>query len=271
MNYDLSGWPEIDVTRVRASFAEVPLAAYPELADYTRAGIHEGLLGQGGLFFASDMAKRLTLRPGMRVLDLGCGAGATSLFLGRKYGVKVYAVDERDPAPLAKLALERGVGANVIPIQADSRKLPFEAEFFDAVFCMNSFFYYGTDDLYPLYLLGFLKAGGEIVIGSPCYREEMTKDIPEEFLLEFPACLAVHSPPWWREHFAKTRHATVLHSALHPRGVEFWDDRIRFLLDSQRPADMEPWMRDMLYAMIRMRNRDADGFVSHFMLHARKA
>jgi len=28
MNYDLSGWPQLDVAQVRASFAEVPLAAY---------------------------------------------------------------------------------------------------------------------------------------------------------------------------------------------------------------------------------------------------
>lgn len=27
----------------------------------------------------------------------------------------------------------------------------------------------------------------------------------------------------------------------------------------------------MVYAMIRMLNRDADGFVSHFMLHARRS
>ena len=135
---------------------------------------------------------------------------------------------------------------------------------------MNSFFYFGTDDLYPPYLLSLLKPGGELVIGSPCYREELSPDTPEEFLLEFPDCLAVHSPDWWRNHFEKTRQAEVLHSALHPHGAAFWRDRVRFLLETIRSSDMEPWMRDIFHAMIRMLNRDHDGFVSHFMLHARK-
>ena len=57
---------------------------------------------------------------------------------------------------------------------------------------------------------------------------------------------------------------------LHPLGREFWEDRVRFLLESQRPAEMTPAMRDMVYAMIRMLLRDTEGFVSHFMLHAKK-
>ncbi len=157
-----------------------------------------------------------------------------------------------------------------MPLRADARNLPFAAGFFDAVFSMNSFFYHGTDDLYPSYLLGFLRGGGEIVIGSPCYREELTGDVPEEFLIEFPACLAVHSPDWWRKHFENTRQVEVVRSELHPRGVEFWADRVRFLLEEQPPRDMPAWKRAMIHAMIRLLNRDHDGFVSHYMLYARR-
>ncbi len=135
---------------------------------------------------------------------------------------------------------------------------------------MNAFFYFGTDDLYPPYLLRFLKTQGELVIGSPCYKEEITADTPDEFLIEFPDCLAVHSPEWWRHHLTKTREVEVLHSALHPLGIEFWEDRMRFLLEAQHPTDMEPWMLHMIYETTRMLNRDEDGFVSHFMLHAKK-
>ena len=270
MVFDLSCWPEADLTQVRTAFPEVPLAAYPELAAYDRAAINAGLAGQGGLFFAWDMAKLLSLKPGQRVLDLGCGEGMTSIFLAKEFGVAVYAVDEEVPDSLAQRAAAAGVGNLVTPVRADARKLGFEAGFFDAIFVMNSLFYFGTDDLYPSYLLGFLRAGGEVVIGSPCYRDELAADTPEEFMLEFPACLAVHSPQWWRRHFEKTREAVVTHSALHSRGVEFWTDRVRFLLEEQRPVEMRPSRREMVYAIIRMLNRDQDGFVSHFMLHARK-
>ena len=270
MKYDLSAWPEVDLRRVRSSFREVPLAAYPELASYGRAGIHEELAGQGGLFLACDMAKLLRLQPGMRVLDLACGAGTTSIYLAKNFGVRVYAVDEDLPGSLPRRAAAAGVGDLVIPILGDARKLPFSLEFFDVVFSMNAFFCFGTDDLYPPYLLGFLKEGGELVIGSPCYRDELKADSPEEFLLEFPACLAAHSPGWWGSHFAKTKEADVLHSELHPRGAEFWEDRVRFLLEAQRPTEMSVSRRNMVYEIIRMLNRDEDGFVSHFLLHAKK-
>jgi len=270
VQYDLTNWPSIDIAKVRAAFPEVPLEAYPELAKYGRAGVHEGLAGQGGLFLAADMARLLKLRPNARVLDLGCGAATTSLFLAREFGVTVYAVDATLPTDVMNRAAKAGVEQQIIPIRADAKNLPFSADFFDAVFSMNAFFYFGTDDLYPHYLLQFLKPGGELVIGCPCYREEIPANMPPELLIEFPACLAVHSPGWWRHHFEKSGIATVRRSELHPRGIEFWEDRVRFLLEEQDAREMPSWKQSMIFNMIRMLNCDTDGFVSHFMLYAQK-
>ncbi len=110
------------------------------------------------------------------------------------------------------------------------------------------------------------KTGSEIVIGDPCHREEPSPDMPEEFLLEFPACLAVHSPPWWRQHFEKTGLAAVALSSRHGRGWEFWEDRVTYPLEKQPPEEMNSSRREMVHQMIRMLNRDVDEFVSHFML-----
>jgi SAM-dependent methyltransferase len=270
MKCDLTNWPAIDVANACRSLRQIPLAAYPELAKYGRAEIHESLQGQGGLFLAADMARMLSLRKEMCVLDLACGAGVSSIYLAEAFGVTVYAVDEVLPAFAAQRAAEIGIADRLVALVADARDLPFCPEFFDAVFCMNSLFYFGTDDLYPLHLLRFVKPGGEIVIGSPCYRDELSEDTPEEFYLEFPACLAVHSPGWWGRHFEKTEAVDVLHCALHPKGVEFWEDRVHYLIEEEHPKVMPPWKRNMTHAMLRMLNRDADGFVSHFMLHAKK-
>lgn len=270
MKLDLANWPQVDPDALRAAFREVSSAGYPELAGWKRAEIHEGLQGQGGLFLASSMAGLLDLRPGKRVLDLACGRGMTSLFLAKTFGVEVVAVDELLPDGLAELAAARGLGGLVHAVAADARRLPFEPEVFDAVFCMNSLFYFGTDDLYPPYLADFLKPGGEVVVGSPCYREELTGDEPEPFLMEFPACLAVHSPGWWATHFSKNRRFEVLHSELHPDGALFWEDRVRFLLEEKPLAECPPWRQAMVFDMIRMLNCDHDGFVSHFVMHARK-
>ena len=45
-------------------------------------------MGPHPLWLLEDLAADLDLRPGMRVLDLGSGLGATSVFLAREYGVR---------------------------------------------------------------------------------------------------------------------------------------------------------------------------------------
>ncbi|HWJ63474.1 MAG TPA: class I SAM-dependent methyltransferase, partial [Acidimicrobiales bacterium] len=54
----------------------------------------------------------------------------------------------------------------VFPIHADARALPFAAGFFDAIVSIDSFVYYGTDDLYASYLARFVEPGvnGQFVV-----------------------------------------------------------------------------------------------------------
>ena len=49
--------------------------------------------GANSLWLLEWLAPALTLRPGMRVLDLGCGWASTSIFLRREFGVEVWATD----------------------------------------------------------------------------------------------------------------------------------------------------------------------------------
>jgi hypothetical protein len=47
--------------------------------------------GANALWLTEWLAAALDLRPGMRVLDLGCGRAASSIFLRREFGVQVWA------------------------------------------------------------------------------------------------------------------------------------------------------------------------------------
>jgi SAM-dependent methyltransferase len=265
-------WPHVNWAELMASLPRLEPADWPVLADYTRADVYRDIHGQGGLFLAADMADELELKPGMKVLDLACGAGTTSVFLAKRYGVQVYAVDKNElNAPkLQARAEEAGVGELVLLIKADARALPFAAGYFDAVFCLNSYFYFGTDDLYLPYLMKFVRMGGRICVGSPCYREELPPDPPEEWLVEFPDCLAVHSPAWWRRHFEKIRIVRVMKSICHPRSRIFWEDWLRHWLETKAPADMSPPERDGLRAFLRMLENDPENFVTHLLLVAEK-
>ena len=49
--------------------------------------------GANSLWLTEWIAGALDLRPGMRVLDLGCGRACSSIFLRREFGVQVWATD----------------------------------------------------------------------------------------------------------------------------------------------------------------------------------
>ena len=47
--------------------------------------------GANALWLTEWLATAMDLRPGMRVLDLGCGRAMSSIFLHREFGVQVWA------------------------------------------------------------------------------------------------------------------------------------------------------------------------------------
>src|SRR5690348_15088301 len=114
--------------------------------------------GANPLWLTEWLTEALDLRPGMRVLDLGCGRALSSIFLRREFGVQVWAVDLWFSATenLRRIR-EAGVEDGVFPMRADARSLPFAAEFFDAIVSIDSFFYYGTDDFYLNEIARFVK------------------------------------------------------------------------------------------------------------------
>src|SRR5690242_5981326 len=105
--------------------------------------------GANSLWLTEWLTSVIDLRPGMRVLDLGCGRASSSIFLRREFGVEVWATDlwfsaNENLQRIRDAAVENGV----FPIHADARALPFARDVFDAIVGIDSFYYYGTDDLY---------------------------------------------------------------------------------------------------------------------------
>jgi len=78
-----------------------------------------------------------TLRPGTRLLEVGCGVGAVLAVLGQEFpGIRLHGVDiELAQLDFAREHLERA-GVEVTLLQADARALPFEDESFDHVWMM---------------------------------------------------------------------------------------------------------------------------------------
>lgn len=103
--------------------------------------------GANSLWLTEWLASALDLRPGMRVLDLGCGRACSSIFLRREFGVQVWATDLWfSAAENIQRIRDAGVEDSVFPLHADARSLPFASGFFDAITCIDSFPYFGSDD-----------------------------------------------------------------------------------------------------------------------------
>jgi SAM-dependent methyltransferase len=93
----------------------------------------------------------------------------------------------------------------VFPIHADARSLPFASRFFDAVVCIDSFVYYGTDDLYLNYLARFLKPGGLLGVAGAGLTRELEEAVPDHLQQWWePGLCCLHSAPWWRRHWERT-------------------------------------------------------------------
>jgi ubiquinone/menaquinone biosynthesis C-methylase UbiE len=182
--------------------------------------------GANSLWLTEWLTTALALRPGMRVLDLGCGLAASSIFLHRECGVQVWATDLWFGA---SQNLERirdaGVEEGVFPIHADARSLPFPADFFDAIVSIDSFFYYGTDDLYLNYLARFLKPGGALGIAGAGLMREIDGAFPDhlrEWWTQDMWCL--HSAGWWRRHWERTGILDIEVADTMPDGWQRWLD-----------------------------------------------
>jgi SAM-dependent methyltransferase len=182
--------------------------------------------GANVLWLTEWLAPALELRPGMRVLDLGCGKASSSIFLRREFGVQVWATDLWiGAAENAERVRDAGLDDGVFPLHADAHQLPFAPNFFDAIVCIDCFYYFGTDDLYLNYLANFVKPGGPIGIAGAGVVQEMDGPVPEH-LREFwtQDMWAFHGPAWCRRHWERTGIVDIVVADAMPDGWQRWLD-----------------------------------------------
>jgi cyclopropane fatty-acyl-phospholipid synthase-like methyltransferase len=162
----------------------------------------------------------------MRVLDLGCGLAMSSDFLRREFGVQVWATDLWFSASdNLQRARDANVDDGVFPIHADARSLPFATEFFDAVVCIDSFIYYGTDDLYLNYLTRFLKPRGVLGVAGAGLMREIGGSVPDHLRGWWePGMCCLHSAGWWRHHWERTGILNIEVADTLPDGWQLWSD-----------------------------------------------
>lgn len=182
--------------------------------------------GANALWLTEWLAEALELRPGMRVLDLGCGRAMSSIFLRREFGVQVWACDLWfDVSENMQRIRDAGLEDGVFPIHSDARSLPFAATFFDAIVSIDSFAYYGTDDLYLNYIARFVKPGCPVGIAGAGLVREIEGAVPNHLAQWWTTDLwCLHSAAWWRRQWERTGILTIDLADTMSDGWQAWLD-----------------------------------------------
>ena len=203
------------------------LSEFPLSSNYHPEWIIAGVSGGANpLWMTEWLVSAMDLRPGMRILDLGCGRAMSSIFLHREFGVEVWATDlwfsvTENLQRIRDADVEKGV----FPIHADARVLPFASEFFDAIISIDSFIYYGTDDLYLNYLARFVKPGGQVAIAGAGLMQEFEGVVPDHLQDWWtPDLWCLHSADWWRRHWERTGIINIEIADTLSNGWRLWRD-----------------------------------------------
>jgi cyclopropane-fatty-acyl-phospholipid synthase len=108
---------------------------------------------------------KLALKPGMRVLDIGCGWGSFAIHAAERHGVKVVGITLSPPQVERgqRVAAERGLSDSVDLRVADYRELADEP--FDAVASIGMVEHVGANqiDVYARQVARLVKPGGRIL------------------------------------------------------------------------------------------------------------
>lgn len=198
---------------------------FPRSQKYDPAWVFENLMGPNVLWLTEALAEVIEIKPGMRVLDMGCGKAISSIFLAKEFGVQVWATDlwigASENWERVKAA---GMETSVFPIHAEARSLPYADGFFDAAVSLDAYHYFGTDDLYlGNYFSRLVRPGGQIGIVVPGLTHELEQGVPESLqpFWDWDFC-SFHSPDWWKKHWEKTPGVHVEHADLVPDGWRHW-------------------------------------------------
>lgn len=160
------------------------------------------MMGPNAMRLAEELASHLNITENMQILDLGCGCGLSTLLLVKKFGASVFAADLWiSPTENYERFQSIGIAEKTVPIFVDATKgLPFANGYFDLLFTVDSYHYFGdTAEMLPS-LLPFVKKGGYIAVVIPGLKYEFGENVPDEMQPFWNSEMdrTLHSLDWWK-------------------------------------------------------------------------
>ena len=129
----------------------------------------------GGEDTTAKFCSELELRPGQKVLEIGCGVGGSSFYMARHFGVDVFGIDlSQNMISIAKDYWNQensGIQHRVQFHIEDATKMEYPENFYDVVYCQDTILH--IFEKKPLFenLFKCLKPGGKLMISDYCRGE----------------------------------------------------------------------------------------------------
>lgn len=219
--------------------------------DFNNSHSYNYIMGPNALCLIEILCEQMNFKPGMRVLDMGCGAGFTSIILAKEYGVTVFANDLWFPATENyERFVKAGVGDRVFPFQAEAHNLPYANNFFDAAISIDAYHYFGTDECYlGDHFAKLVKQGGQFGIVNPALTREFSDGLPEKMKPFWePNMYAWHSAKWWHDLWQKSDLVNVTYAQDIPDGKAIWRTTADYDLHD---TDTEDYLTLMLMTAVK--------------------
>uniref|UniRef100_A0AAQ5ZRH9 phosphoethanolamine N-methyltransferase n=1 Tax=Amphiprion ocellaris TaxID=80972 RepID=A0AAQ5ZRH9_AMPOC len=147
---------------------------------YTKRGIlryekmfGSGYVSTGGPSTTKEFVDLLNLKPGQKVLDVGCGIGGGDFYMAKSFGVEVLGMDLSDN--MVDIAMERAIAEKLPSVLfevADATKRTFPEGSFDVIYSRDTILH--IDDKLALFkrFHSWLKPGGQLLISDYCCGEK---------------------------------------------------------------------------------------------------
>ncbi|KAL6545523.1 glycylpeptide N-tetradecanoyltransferase [Orobanche gracilis] len=127
-----------------------------------------GFVSTGGLDTTREFVAKLELKPGQKVLDVGCGIGGGDFYMADKYDVHVVGIDLS--VNMISFALERAIGlkCSVEFEVADCTKKEYPDGTFDVIYSRDTILHIQDKPALFRSFYKWLKPGGKVLISDYC-------------------------------------------------------------------------------------------------------
>ena len=212
--------------------------------------LNSAMWGPNGLRLSEELASHLNITSDMRVLDLGCGTGLSTMYLAEEFGVQVFAVDlYADPTENYERFKTLKIADRAIPIQADATKdLPFAKGYFDMLFSVDAYMHFGYTEGMLATIASYVKKGGYMAIAIAGLKKDFNGKVPKEmkpFFANKEVEEQMRGIDWWTDLWSREKGVEIVSISEMKCHKQAWDE----YLASRDPAkEDEKWDLDMMKA-----------------------